>query len=37
LDIDKIKPFLFAPDRKRYYGIGEFSGNAFNIGRKDSN
>lgn len=36
LDIDKIKPFLFAPDRKRYYGIGEFLGHAFTIGRKDT-
>ncbi len=32
--IDKIKPFLWAPDDSRgYYGIGQYLGQAFSIGK----
>jgi len=33
VDIRKINPFLFAPDTKEYYGVGEFLGKAFSVGR----
>jgi flavin reductase (DIM6/NTAB) family NADH-FMN oxidoreductase RutF len=33
-DIKKIKPILYDPSGIAYYGIGEFMGKAFNIGRK---
>ena len=33
VDIRKINPFLFAPDTREYYGVGEFLGNAFSLGR----
>lgn len=32
-DINKIKPILYDPAGMDYYGIGEFLGNAFSIGR----
>jgi flavin reductase (DIM6/NTAB) family NADH-FMN oxidoreductase RutF len=32
-DIEKVKPFLYAPDIAAYYGIGKFLGKAFSIGR----
>jgi flavin reductase (DIM6/NTAB) family NADH-FMN oxidoreductase RutF len=34
LDIEKVRPFLFAPDNRAYYGIGTFLGEAFSIGRQ---
>jgi len=34
LDIEKVRPFLFAPENRAYYGIGEFLGEAFSIGRQ---
>ncbi|HTX61529.1 MAG TPA: flavin reductase family protein, partial [Methanobacterium sp.] len=33
-DITKIKPILYDPSGIAYYGIGEFMGKAFKIGRK---
>ena len=33
-DITKIKPILFAPQERAYYGIGEYLGEAFAIGRE---
>lgn len=33
-DIKKIDPILYDPSGRAYYGIGEFVGKAFNIGRK---
>jgi len=33
VDILKINPFLFDPGARRYYGVGEFLGNAFSVGR----
>ena len=34
LDIEKVRPFLFAPDNRAYYGLGEFLGQAFSIGKQ---
>lgn len=34
LDIKKVKPILFAPECREYYGIGDFLGKAFSIGRE---
>ena len=31
-DIKKVRPFVFAPDTRGYYGIGEYLGPAFSIG-----
>ena len=31
-DIKKVRPLLFAPDTKGYYGVGEFLGEAFALG-----
>ena len=33
LDIERVKPILYAPDSRAYYGIGSFLGQAFSIGR----
>jgi len=33
VDIRKIKPLLFAPDTREYYGVGEFIANAFSVGK----
>jgi len=33
-DIKKIKPILYDPSGMAYYGIGEFMGRAFSIGKK---
>ena len=33
LDITKVKPLAFAPDTQAYYGIGNFVGKAFSVGR----
>jgi len=33
-DIEKIKPFIFNPANRTYYGIGKYLGDAFSIGRK---
>jgi flavin reductase (DIM6/NTAB) family NADH-FMN oxidoreductase RutF len=32
-DITKIKPVLWAPDSRSYYGIGQFLGKAFYLGK----
>jgi len=32
-NIEKIKPFMFVPDSGTYYGIGEYLGKAFSIGK----
>jgi flavin reductase (DIM6/NTAB) family NADH-FMN oxidoreductase RutF len=32
-DIRKINPLLFDPGARGYYGVGEFLGNAFSVGR----
>ncbi|HEY3374047.1 MAG TPA: flavin reductase family protein [Candidatus Aquicultor sp.] len=31
-DIQKVKPFVYSPTTRAYYGINEFLGNAFSIG-----
>ncbi len=32
-DIEKVKPILYAPESSKYYGVGEFLGKAFSIGK----
>ncbi|MDP3297420.1 MAG: flavin reductase family protein [Thermodesulfovibrionia bacterium] len=34
LDIEKIKPILFAPESKTYYRVGQYIGKAFSIGKE---
>lgn len=34
-DMTRVKPILFAPETRAYYGTGAFLGKAFSIGRKD--
>jgi hypothetical protein len=33
LEITKVKPLVFVPDRQAYYGIGNFVGRAFSVGK----
>lgn len=33
LDTDKLRPVIFGPGSRKYYGIGEFLGKAFSIGK----
>ncbi len=33
-EIEKVKPFLFDPENRRYYATGEFLGDAFSIGKE---
>ncbi len=33
-DIGRIRPLVFSPELREYHGIGEFVGEAFQIGRK---
>jgi flavin reductase (DIM6/NTAB) family NADH-FMN oxidoreductase RutF len=33
LDIEKVRPFLYAPGNRAYYGVGECLGSAFSIGK----
>ena len=32
--IEKVKPVLFAPEIQAYYGVGDFLGKAFSIGKE---
>lgn len=32
-DIEKIRPILFAPEARKYYGVGELIGDAFSLGK----
>jgi flavin reductase (DIM6/NTAB) family NADH-FMN oxidoreductase RutF len=34
LDIEKVRPILYAPGNQAYYGLGEYLGAAFSIGRQ---
>jgi flavin reductase (DIM6/NTAB) family NADH-FMN oxidoreductase RutF len=34
IDVDKLKPVIFAPDIGGYYGIGKYLGKAFSMGKK---
>ncbi len=34
IDVEKLKPVIFAPDTAGYYGIGKYLGKAFSIGKK---
>ncbi|MCJ7444921.1 MAG: flavin reductase family protein [Methanotrichaceae archaeon] len=33
-EMEKVKPALFAPETRKYYGAGKFLGKAFSIGRE---
>ena len=33
LEMTKVKPLVFAPDTQAYYGIGNFVGQAFSVGK----
>ena len=33
IDIEKVRPFFYAPEANAYYRMGEFLGEAFSIGR----
>jgi flavin reductase (DIM6/NTAB) family NADH-FMN oxidoreductase RutF len=33
-DIEKVRPMVFTPDSRKYYGIGKILGRAFSIGRE---
>ncbi len=33
-DIEKVKPILFVPGSQIYYGVGQYLGKAFSIGKK---
>ena len=33
LDIEKVRPFLYAPGNRAYYGLGECLGRAFSVGK----
>lgn len=33
LDIEKVKPILYVPERQTYYGVGQYLGKAFFIGK----
>lgn len=33
-DIALVRPFLFAPGNRAYYGVGEFLAEAFSVGKK---
>lgn len=34
LDVLKVKPLIFTPDTREYYGVGKFVGKAFSLGEK---
>lgn len=33
-NIEKIRPVVFVPEKRTYYGIGQFLGKAFSLGKK---
>jgi flavin reductase (DIM6/NTAB) family NADH-FMN oxidoreductase RutF len=33
-DIEKIRPIVYSPEAKKYHGIGDFIGKAFDMGKK---
>ena len=33
LDIEKVKPVIFVPESRTYYGVGKYIGKAFSIGK----
>jgi flavin reductase (DIM6/NTAB) family NADH-FMN oxidoreductase RutF len=34
IDIEKVRPLVYAPEIRRYYGIGEFLGKGFSVGKE---
>lgn len=33
-DIEKVRPMIFVPESRKYYGVGKFIGKAFSVGRE---
>jgi hypothetical protein len=33
-DIEKVRPILFAPESLGYFGVGQYLGKAFSIGKQ---
>jgi flavin reductase (DIM6/NTAB) family NADH-FMN oxidoreductase RutF len=33
-DIEKVRPIIFSPGNRTYFGVGKFLGEAFAIGKK---
>jgi flavin reductase (DIM6/NTAB) family NADH-FMN oxidoreductase RutF len=33
-DIEKVRPIIFTPEGRKYYGVGKFIGKAFSMGRE---
>jgi flavin reductase (DIM6/NTAB) family NADH-FMN oxidoreductase RutF len=33
-DMAKVRPVIFAPESRRYYGVGEYLGRAFSVGKR---
>jgi hypothetical protein len=36
-EIKKVRPFLYVPESRSYYGIGEYLGKAFSSGKEIGN
>jgi flavin reductase (DIM6/NTAB) family NADH-FMN oxidoreductase RutF len=34
IDIEKVRPIIYAPEMRKYFGIGSYLGKAFSIGKK---
>jgi len=34
IDIEKVRPIIYAPELRKYFGIGYFLGNAFSMGKE---
>lgn len=34
IDIEKVMPIIYAPELRKYFGVGGFLGNAFSIGKE---
>jgi flavin reductase (DIM6/NTAB) family NADH-FMN oxidoreductase RutF len=34
IEIQKLKPIVYSPTDRSYYGVGEFIGEAFSIGKE---
>jgi flavin reductase (DIM6/NTAB) family NADH-FMN oxidoreductase RutF len=33
-DIEKVDPFIFVPEKREYYGLGDYLGKAFSLGKE---
>jgi flavin reductase (DIM6/NTAB) family NADH-FMN oxidoreductase RutF len=34
IDIEKVRPIIYAPGIRKYFGVGKYLGKAFSIGKK---